>query len=563
MQAAEIYDTTLRDGAQGQDVQLTSEDKVAISRRLDAFGVDYIEGGWPGSNPKDVRFFEAMKDIELEHAKLSAFGSTRHRDAAPEDDANLAALIEAATPVVAIFGKSWTMHVTHALNATLEQNLEMIRSSVAYLKSLGRFVIYDAEHFFDGYAADADYATATLHAALAGGADRLVLCDTNGGSLPGTIAERVALVRSFSSVPIGIHAHNDAELGVANTLAAVQAGATHVQGTINGYGERCGNANLVSVIANLALKLGLPQRQNVAELHDLSRYVDERANLVPNLRAPYVGDAAFAHKGGVHVAAVNKDPSTYEHVPPEAVGSRRRVLVSDQSGRANVVAKFAELAGPAGPGGADASTAGETARGPHQPSGVDAIVGRSSDSEARRVVARIKELEDRGYAFEGAEASFQLLARRINGEHQSFFKVHGFTVTIDKGEANSQSRSEATVRVEVRDKLELTAASGDGPVSALDNALLKALTAFYPSLADVMLIDYKVRVLAGPEKGTSSVVRVLVQMSDGHTSWNTVGASTNIIEASYEALLDAYEYKLILDGVASLASGPVAAAGVS
>jgi len=549
-QAAEIYDTTLRDGAQGQDVQLTSEDKVAITRRLDAFGVDYIEGGWPGSNPKDVRFFEAMKGIELRRARLSAFGSTRHRDSLPEDDANLTALIAAATPVVAIFGKSWTMHVTQALNASLEQNLEMIRSSVGFLKACDRFVIYDAEHFFDGYAADPAYAVATLEAALAGGADRLVLCDTNGGTLPGTIAQLVSLVVARSDVPIGIHAHNDAELGVANTLAAVQAGASHVQGTINGYGERCGNANLVSVIANLALKLGLPQRQNVSELHALSRYVDERANLVPNLRAPYVGDAAFAHKGGVHVAAVNKDPTTYEHVRPESVGSRRRVLVSDQSGRANVVAKFAEYG----------AIGDQDASGFHS---LEAIAGRSSDSEARQVVARIKELEDRGYAFEGAEASFHLLARRVKGEHQRFFDLRGFKVTIDKDDDKSQPRSEATVRVGVGGRLEMTAASGDGPVSALDNALLKALTAFYPTLAEVGLIDYKVRVLAGPEKGTSSVVRVQVQMSDGHTSWNTVGASTNIIDASYEALVDAYEYKLIVDGVAPLTATPATHAGVS
>ena len=548
--AAEVYDTTLRDGAQGQDVQLTSEDKVAIARRLDAFGVDYIEGGWPGSNPKDVRFFEAMKGIELHRARLSAFGSTRHRDALPEEDANLLALIAAGTPVVAIFGKSWTMHVTQALNASLEQNLEMIRSSVAYLKSCGRFVIYDAEHFFDGHAADPAYATATLLAAREGGADRVVLCDTNGGSLPGAIAQLVSSVVGWSSVPVGIHAHNDAELGVANTLAAVQAGATHVQGTINGYGERCGNANLVSVIANLALKLHLPQPQKVSELHALSRYVDERANLVPNLRAPYVGDAAFAHKGGVHVAAVNKDPTTYEHVSPESVGGRRRVLVSDQAGRANVVAKFAEY-GAIG----DQDAAGFNS--------IEAIVGGSSDSEARQVVARIKELEDRGYAFEGAEASFHLLARRVKGEHQRFFDLHGFKVTIDKDDDKRQPRSEATVRVEVGGRHEMTAATGEGPVSALDNALLKALTSFYPTLAEVGLIDYKVRVLAGPEKGTSSVVRVQVQMSDGHTSWNTVGASTNIIDASYEALVDAYEYKLIVDGVAPLSAPAAAPAGVS
>ena len=544
---AEIYDTTLRDGTQGEDVQLTSEDKVAIAKRLDAFGVDYIEGGWPGSNPKDARFFEAMKDVELETARLSAFGSTRHRDVAPEEDANLAALIAADTPVVAIFGKSWTLHVTQALNATLEQNLEMIRSSVEFLKARGKFVIYDAEHFFDGHAADPEYALATLRAALDGGADRLVLCDTNGGSLPGTVAELVAEVLAGSPVPLGIHAHNDAELAVANSLAAVQAGATHVQGTINGYGERCGNANLVTIIANLALKLELPQRQRVAELHALSRYVDERANLVPNLRAPYVGDAAFAHKGGVHVAAVNKDPTTYEHVAPEAVGGRRRVLVSDLSGRANVLAKFAELGN---------GEAGETTTDKALVEAFDASDG-SHDSDARRVVARIKELEDRGYAFEGAEASFRLLARKMSDSYQPYFRLHGFKVTIDKGDDSRDPLSEATVRVEVGDRTEHTAASGDGPVSALDKALLKALTAFYPSLVGVELVDYKVRVLSGPEKGTSSVVRVQVEMSDGQRQWTTVGASTNIIDASYGALSDAYEYKLVLDRITPLS--PLAA----
>ena len=526
--AAEIYDTTLRDGTQGEDVQLTSEDKVAIAKRLDAFGVDYIEGGWPGSNPKDARFFEAMKDVELERARLSAFGSTRHRDVAPEDDANLTALIAAETPVVAIFGKSWTKHVTHALNATLEQNLEMIRSSVEFLKARGKFVIYDAEHFFDGYSADSDYALATLQAAIAGGADRVVLCDTNGGSLPGRISSLVTKILNLSPAPLGIHAHNDAELAVANSLAAVEAGASHVQGTINGYGERCGNANLVSIIANLTLKMKRLQRQEVSELHTLSRYIDERANLVPNLRAAYVGDAAFAHKGGVHVAAVNKDPTTYEHVTPEAVGGRRRVLVSDLSGRANVLAKFEEFSSGSG----DSS--------------------ESVDGDARRVVARIKELEDRGYAFEGAEASFQLLAKKMSSTYQPYFRLHGFRVTIDKGEDARDPMSEATVRVEVGDRFEHTAASGDGPVSALDKALLKALTTFYPTLVGVELVDYKVRVLSGPEKGTSSVVRVQVEMSDGHQQWMTVGASTNIIDASYGALSDAYEYKLVLDRITPL-----------
>jgi len=543
--AVEIYDTTLRDGTQGQDVHLTSADKVAIAQRLDAFGVDFIEGGWPGSNPKDARFFEAMKDVALTHARLSAFGSTRHKDVACEEDANLQALVAAETPVVAVFGKSWTLHVEHALGATLEQNLEMIRSSVAYLKRRGRWVVYDAEHFFDGAAADEEYALATLAAAVEGGADRVVLCDTNGGTLPDEVARRVRAVAATCAVPVGIHAHNDAELAVANSLAGVAAGARHVQGTINGYGERCGNANLVSVMANLKLKLGYPQAQDLAGLRDLSRYVDERANLVPNVRAPYVGDAAFAHKGGVHVSAVAKRPETYEHVAPETVGNRRRILVSDLAGRANVVAKLAEWAGePPGPLGS-----GQAAFG----------AAPDMDPEARAVVRRIKELEDRGYAFEGAEASFQLLTRKVRGEHRPYFRLHGFTVMIDKREQDDdEARCEATVRVEVGGHAEHTAASGDGPVNALDRALMKALARFYPVLADLELRDYKVRVLSGPETGTASVVRVQVEMSDGRRSWSTVGASTNIIEASYQALTDAYEHKLVSDGVPPReAGGPV------
>ncbi|MFO7545998.1 MAG: citramalate synthase [Trueperaceae bacterium] len=537
--AVEVYDTTLRDGTQGQDVHLTSSDKVAIAQRLDAFGVDYIEGGWPGSNPKDARFFDAMKDVTLARARLSAFGSTRHKDVACEDDGNLQALLAAETPVVAVFGKSWTLHVEHALGATLEQNLDMIRSSVAYLKRHGKTVVYDAEHFFDGAVADLDYTMATLAAAIDGGADRVVLCDTNGGSLPDVVAKRVAEVAASCPVPVGIHAHNDGELAVANSLAAISAGATHVQGTINGYGERCGNANLVSIVANLKLKLGRPQPQELSGLRDLSRYVDERANLTPNVRAAYVGDAAFAHKGGVHVSAVAKRPETYEHVTPEAVGNRRRILVSDLSGRANVVAKFAEWAergGDAGPAGADAAF------------GTVTVV----DPEARAVVRRIKELEDRGYAFEGAEASFQLLTRKVRGEHRPYFRLHGFTVMIDKREDEEEGRCEATVRVEVGGSDEHTAAIGDGPVNALDRALVKGLARFYPVLAELHLRDYKVRVLSGPETGTASVVRVQVEMSDGRRSWSTVGASTNIIQASYQALTDAYEHKLVTDGVEPL-----------
>jgi 2-isopropylmalate synthase len=521
----EIYDTTLRDGTQGQDFNLTSEDKVAIARRLDAFGVTFIEGGWPGSNPKDMRFFELMKDVPLENALLAAFGSTRRKDVRPEDDANLRALVESAAPVVTVFGKSWDLHVRDALHATLEENLEMIRDSVAFLRSCGRRVVYDAEHFFDGFEADAEYALATLAAAAAGGAERLVLCDTNGGTLPETVADRVGRAMDRLDVPLGIHAHNDCELAVANSLAAVRAGATHVQGTINGYGERCGNANLVSVIANLALKCGIEMPQDLRSLRDLARFVDERANLQPNARAAFVGDAAFAHKGGVHVSAVNRNPRTYEHVDPDAVGNRRRVLLSDLSGRANVLAKAAEF--------------GESSE--------------ATGADVQRVVQRLKELEHRGYAFEGAEASYKLMTRKVRGEYRPFFALRGFKITIDKRDSGEVPECEATIKVEVGGQLEHTAAVGDGPVNALDAALGKALIRFYPTLREVRLTDYRVRVLSGPETGTASVVRVLVEVTDGRESWGTVGASTNIIEASYEALIDALEYKLLKDEVTPLA----------
>ncbi|MBS3968388.1 MAG: citramalate synthase [Truepera sp.] len=522
----EIYDTTLRDGTQGQDFNLTSEDKVAIAKRLDAFGMDYIEGGWPGSNPKDARFFELMQSVPLQRAQLAAFGSTRRKDVGCQDDTGSQMLLAAQTPVVTIFGKSWTLHVTEALGATLEQNLAMIRDSVAYFKAHGKLVIYDAEHFFDGYRADAEYALASLEAAVGGGAARLVLCDTNGGSLPEFVAARVREVVGRWPVPVGIHAHNDCELAVANSLAAVQAGATHVQGTINGYGERCGNANLVSILANLVIKLGYPQPQAIAQLRELSRLVDERANLNPNIRAAYVGDAAFAHKGGVHVSAVNKNPHTYEHIPPEVVGNQRRVLLSDLSGRANVLAKAAQY--------------GEAVH----------------DASVAQVVARLKELEHRGYAFEGAEASYQLMSKKVRGEYQPYFVLRGYHVNIDKRDSDQLPLCQATIKVEVDGQLEHTAATGDGPVNALDRALAKALTRFYPSLAELQLTDYKVRVLSGPETGTASLVRVLVEMRDGRERWGTVGASSNIIDASYEALIDAIEYKLLKDRVPPKGAAP-------
>ncbi len=522
-QAVEIYDTTLRDGTQGLDFNLTSRDKVAIAQRLDDFGVDFIEGGWPGSNPKDIEFFELMKDRPLKRAQLTAFGSTCRKGTAPEDDSNLKALLAAETSVVTMFGKSWTLHVTDALGATLDENLSMIERSVDFMIQSGRRVIYDAEHFFDGYTADRDYALATVAAAVRGGAERIVLCDTNGGNMPERIQELVSEVYRLHGDLVGIHAHNDCELAVANSLAAVGAGARHVQGTMNGYGERCGNANLVSVMPLLSVKLGRPQRQKVHELRELSRIIDERANLQPNVRAAFVGDAAFAHKGGVHVSAVNRRPETYEHIAPELVGNQRRILLSDLSGRANVVAKDRDFGD-----------------------------GASTESAAA-VVTRLKELEHLGYSFEGAEASFQLLSRKVRGDYRPYFQLHGFTVIIDKRDADeAEPRCEASIRLEVGGQQEHTAALGNGPVNALDVAMRKALLRFYPSLADTELTDYKVRVLSGVETGTGSVIRVQVETTDHAGSWGTVGASTNVIEASYQALLDAAEYKLMKDGVEPL-----------
>ena len=515
-QTIEIYDTTLRDGTQGTGFSLTSDDKVAIAKRLDVFGVDVIEGGWPGSNPKDADFFERMKSVKLGHARLAAFGMTRRKGGVAEADANLNALLDAGTPIVTVVGKSWTLHVTEALGATLDENLAMIHDSVAYLHGQGREVFYDAEHFFDGYVADAEYALATLRAAAEGGATRLILCDTNGGSLPAHIAEVTAHVHEAFDVIIGIHTHNDAELAVANALAGIGAGAQQVQGTINGYGERAGNTNLISVIPALTFKLEYAQPQDLTQLRELSRYIDERANMQPNIRAPYVGDAAFAHKGGMHVSAVSKNPETYEHIAPESVGNIRQILLSDLSGRANVLAKSAG----------------------------------SAPGEVAAVVERLKELEHRGYAFEGAEASFQLMSQKVRGAYRPYFTLHGYKVLIDKRDSDLYPYSEASVQLEVGGQLEHTAATGDGPVNALDRALGKALGRFYPTVRELKLTDYKVRVLSGGETGTSSVVRVQVETTDGADTWGTVGASSDIIDASYAALIDAIEYKLIKDKVA-------------
>ena len=510
-----VYDTTLRDGTQGGGITFSADDKVRIARLLDELRVDFIEGGWPGSNPKDMAFFERARDLRWTHATVVAFGSTRRPHRLPEDDANLQTLLAAGTRAVAIFGKSWDLHVTTALHTTLDENLRMIADSVAHCKRAGRQVIYDAEHFFDGLRAAPDYALATLRSARQAGADVLVLCDTNGGSLPHHIRAGVERAAAEVGGPLGIHTHNDGELAVANALVAVEAGAEHVQGTINGYGERCGNANLCSVIPNLQLKLGyscLPP-DSLGRLTEVSRLVSELANRAPDDHQPFVGRNAFAHKGGVHVSAVMADPATYEHIAPEQVGNRRRVIVSDLSGQATVLYKAAEVGIP---------------------------LDRSRP-EVAEILARLKALEHEGYQFEGAEASFELIMRRLLGTQRPLFTLHWFQVTVSK--AGDAARAEATVKLSVDGVEEHTAAEGNGPVHALDRALRKALEGFYPELRAIRLTDYKVRVL-NADAATAARVRVLIESSDGERTWGTVGVSENVVEASWLALVDSLEYGL-------------------
>jgi len=475
-----ILDTTLRDGTQGEKVCFSADDKLRIADRLDKFGIDYIEGGWPGSNPKDMEFFNRIKDRTFEQSKIVAFGSTRRAANSAENDANLAAMIEADTPVVSIFGKSWLLHVREALGIEPDQNLDIITSSVEFIKYHGKEVIYDAEHFFDGYKNSPEYAIETLHAAEQAGADVLVLCDTNGGTLPSELSEIVKKVRQLVTTEIGIHAHNDCELAVANTLAAVDAGCTHVQGTINGYGERCGNANLCSVIPNLQKKQSyscIPEDQ-LTNLVSVSRFVSEVANLNPDNKLPYVGRSAFAHKGGIHVSAVMKNEQTYEHVAPASVGNQRRVLVSDLSGKSNVHYKSDEL-------GIELDKYG---------------------ASVPAIVQKLKELENDGFQFEAAEASFELLVKKMTEPWKEFFALEGFRVIVEKNAAG-EARSEATIRLNCNGNIEHSAAEGSGPVHALDLALRKALRKFYPEIAKVQLQDFKVRVL-NEKDGTGAGVRV-------------------------------------------------------
>lgn len=511
----QVYDTTLRDGTQRKDISLSCDDKLRIARRLDDLGVAYIEGGWPGSNPKDVEFFKRAAEINWMHAKITAFGSTCRAKGKPEDDANIQALLDAHTPVCTIFGKTWTLHVLEILRTTLPDNLRIIEQSVAYLRSKGRQVIYDAEHFFDGYKEDPKYALETLRAAVRGGAERVVLCDTNGGTLPNEISEIVKMVRDVLDIPLGIHAHNDCECAVANSLAAVQAGCTQVQGTINGYGERCGNANLCSIIPDLQIKMGYPclEAGQLASLFELSHYVAEIANLTPDEYLAYVGQAAFAHKGGVHVSAMRRNLRSYQHIDPTLVGNQMSVVVSELSGRANLLSKAEEH-------------------------GLD-IKGSEEVSSA---LTRIKNLEAQGFSFEAAEASAMLLLKRQQVDYQPPFKLIDFSVNVERRH-DTDVIAEAMVKIKVGDEVLHTAGEGDGPVHALDIALRKALVAHFPVINQFHLTDYKVRILNG-NKGTQAITRVLIDTQNGYHRWSTVGASANIIEASWQALADAIEYGL-------------------
>ncbi len=524
----ELYDTTLRDGAQAEGVFFTVAGKLQIAQRLAAFGMEYIEGGYAGANEKEDEFFREARRLSLGTARLVAFGSTRRARHGAGSDPGLAALLDAGTPVVTVFGKAWRLHVRDVLRVSEEENLRMIADSVRFLKAAGREVIFDAEHFFDGYADKPAYAMRALEVARGAGADALVLCDTNGGTLPDRVAEVTReVVRTFGG-RIGIHAHNDAELGVANSLAAVRAGAVHVQGTVNGIGERCGNANLVSIAANLALKMGmdcLPPGA-LAELREVSRFVSEIADLRPDPRQPFVGDSAFAHKAGVHADAVRKNPRAYEHIEPAAVGNRRRVLISELSGASNVFLKAHEM-------------------------------GLSMDrdsAEVRAVLKELERLEKLGYQFEAADASFRLLIQKLLKRHRAFFYLEGFRVIVEKRRAGEPCISEATVKLRVGDRPVHTVGEGDGPVDALNHALRKALEPFYPAVRDVRLVDFSVRIL-DPKAATAAKTRVLIESAAGGENWNTVGVSDNIIEASWEALVDGIEYKLFLDEQVAGATG--------
>jgi len=510
----QIYDTTLRDGTQREGISLSCEDKLRIARQLDELGVAFIEGGWPGSNPKDAEFFKHAKDLPWQHALITAFGSTCRAGGEPADDANIKALLDAQTPVCTVVGKTWTLHVTDVLRTTLEENLRVIEKSLAYLRAQGRRVIYDAEHFFDGYKADPAYALETLKAAARGGAETVVLCDTNGGTLPWELGEIVRAVKTDLRHPLGIHTHNDGECAVSNSLAAIREGAIQVQGTINGYGERCGNANLCSIMADLELKLNLRclPEGHLAKLYDVSHFVAEVANLAPDEHLAYVGKSAFAHKGGIHVAAMRRNAQSYQHVDPARVGNEMRVVVSELSGRGNLLSKAEEL-------GLDVEDAGV----------VD-------------VLNEIKNLEAKGFSFEAAEASVAMLMKRQSADYKAPFELIDFLCNVEHRSGRGIF-AEAMVKVRVNGEVLHTASEGNGPVNALDIALRKALCTHYPQIEAFHLADYKVRILDG-NNGTEAITRVLIDTQNGTRRWSTVGASGNIIEASWRALVDSIEYGL-------------------
>ncbi|KAA9003911.1 citramalate synthase [Paenibacillus spiritus] len=512
-----IFDTTLRDGTQGEGISLSADDKLKIAKKLDDLGVHFIEGGIPGSNNKDIEFFRRVQSLGL-RAKISAFGSTRRKHSLAEQDENLQRMLAAGVPAATLVGKAWDFHVHTALQTTLEENLAMIGDSIAYLKRKGLEVVFDAEHFFDGYKHNPEYAAAVLSRAREAGADWLVMCDTNGGTLPGEVHEIVSAVGlALPGAPLGVHTHNDCELAVANTLAAVQAGARHIQGTVNGYGERCGNANLCSLLPTLQLKMNYTciPHESMAQLTNTARYVSEIANVNMPVNQPYVGSAAFAHKGGIHVSAILRDSRTYEHIEPEKVGNKQRVLVSELAGQSNVLSKAQQIGLHLDP----------------------------SSEQARKIIDRIKELEHQGYQFEGADASLELLLREATGEIDELFTFESFKMLVEKT-AGGSVVSEAFVKLNVAGESLYTAAEGNGPVNALDNALRKALIPYFPSLRDMHLSDYKVRVLDEQDQ-TAAKVRVLIESRDYRTAWSTVGVSGNVIEASWEALVDSMRYALL------------------
>ncbi len=511
-----IYDTTLRDGSQTSGITFSISDKIRIAGVLDSLKIDYIEGGWPGANPRDDLFFEKIREQKLTHSKIVAFGSTRRKNRTCEEDPLVAALVNSKADIAAIVAKTWDFQVTRALGISLEENFSLISDTVRYLKSKGLTVFMDAEHYFDGFKSSSEYTLKTLAAAEEAGVDMIVLCDTNGGTMPHEVQQIVKKSVDSVNVPVGVHFHNDTGVAVANSIAAVMAGAVSVQGTINGYGERCGNCNLVTLIPNLHLKMGydFAAASTIMHLTEVSRFVSETANMLPDPSMPYVGSSAFAHKGGIHVSALQRDTRTYEHIDPELVGNKRQVIISDQSGKSNVEFRTREM-------------------------GIDI-----SDKPAlsKNILDRIKKLEDRGFQFEAARGSFELIVRSVTGEYKPFFTLHGFRVITEMDESKVM-RCEATIRLSVGGKEEHTAANGDGPVEAMDHALRKALEKFYPQIRDIQLIDYKVRVL-NEKAGTASKVRVLIDQKKDSDQWGTVGVSTNVIEASWQAMVDGIEYML-------------------